>query len=84
MAAAVRRDLAQDQPPTTLASSAAASSSAVRFFLDEGYFLEGDTEILRAYIAASQGRMTISGESSTAFLSVKVRYQAGQAGGVAA
>jgi hypothetical protein len=27
-----------------------ATSKPVRFFIDEGYFLEGDTEILRAYI----------------------------------
>lgn len=77
---------AQHQP-TLLAAAAAANadtteadadastqgnSTVSRFFIDEGYFLEGDTEILRAYIAASGGRMTISGESSAAFLSVKV------------
>ena len=49
-----------------------AAGASTRFFIDEGYFLEGDTEILRAYISASDGRMTISGESSAAFLSVKV------------
>jgi hypothetical protein len=44
----------------------------VRFFIDEGYFLEGDTEVLRAHIAGSGGRMVVGGESSAAFLSVKV------------
>eukprot|EP00879_Flechtneria_rotunda_P016502 GHRR01017270.1.p1 GENE.GHRR01017270.1~~GHRR01017270.1.p1 ORF type:complete len:910 (+),score=306.65 GHRR01017270.1:263-2992(+) len=51
-----------------------AETGPARFFLDEGYFLEGDTEILRAYISASSGRMEISGESSAAFLSVKGYY----------
>jgi len=57
------------------AETASAGQAATRFFIDEGYFLEGDTEILRAYISASKGRMMISGESSAAFLSVKVRHQ---------
>ncbi|WIA21519.1 hypothetical protein OEZ85_000720 [Tetradesmus obliquus] len=48
--------------------------NAVRFFIDEGYFLEGDTEILRAYITASQGRLEISGESSGAFMSIRGYY----------
>lgn len=54
------------------AESATARQAATRFFIDEGYFLEGDTEILRAYVSASNGRMMISGESTAAFLSVKV------------
>lgn len=45
-----------------------------RFFIDEGYFMEGETEILRGYIAASEGRLHISGESTAAFLSVKGYY----------
>jgi hypothetical protein len=59
------------------ADTAAAGSSPVRFFIDEGYFLEGDTEVLRAHIAASRGRLAISGESSAAFLSVKVSCSGG-------
>uniref|UniRef100_A0A383WF20 Tubulin--tyrosine ligase-like protein 5 n=1 Tax=Tetradesmus obliquus TaxID=3088 RepID=A0A383WF20_TETOB len=51
-----------------------STRNAVRFFIDEGYFLEGDTEILRAYITASQGRLEISGESSGAFMSIRGYY----------
>jgi hypothetical protein len=46
----------------------------VRFFIDEGYFEEGETEILRAHIGASSGRLALSGESTAAFLSVKGYY----------
>jgi hypothetical protein len=48
----------------------------VRFFIDEGFFLPGDTELLRAHISGSGGRMVVSGESSGAFLSVKGYYGA--------
>ncbi|GBF95305.1 hypothetical protein Rsub_08336 [Raphidocelis subcapitata] len=45
-----------------------------RFYLDEGFFEEGETEILRAHISASWGRLVLSGESTAAFLSVKGYY----------
>ena len=71
-----------DAPPSaTLAGGAGAAEAAggetpgaVRFYLDEGYFMDGETEILRAYISASGGRLAISGESSAAFLSIKGYY----------
>jgi hypothetical protein len=62
----------QGQGNATAAATAADAAEGTRFFIDEGFFLEGDTEVLRAYISASDGRMTISGESTAAFLSVKV------------
>lgn len=62
----------QGQGGTAAATAAVDAAGVTRFFIDEGFFLEGDTEVLRAYISASDGRMTISGESTAAFLSVKV------------
>jgi hypothetical protein len=53
---------------------AATPAAPVRVFIDEGYFMTGETEILRALIAASNGSMIISGESTGAFLSVKGYY----------
>lgn len=66
-------------PWTTAANSTSQQqqlqqTSPTRFFIDEGYFLDGDTEILRAYIAASNNRLEITGESTAAFLSVKGYY----------
>ena len=58
----------QQQHPLT------APPQPVRFFIDEGYFLPGDTEILRAYVSASNNRLEISGESTAAFSSVKGYY----------
>jgi hypothetical protein len=70
-AAAVGKGQAQ---PVVQPLAPLAAGGPVRFFIDEGYFLEGETEILRAHIAASGGRLTISGESTGAFLSVKGYY----------
>jgi hypothetical protein len=56
------------------AEAASNVSQPIRFFIDEGYFMTGETEIVRAYISASKGRMSISGESTAAFLSMKGYY----------
>jgi hypothetical protein len=48
-AAAVQADTAAQQ-----AAPHNSTSKTVGFYIDEGYFLEGDTEILRAYIAGKQ------------------------------
>jgi hypothetical protein len=69
-----------EQGNRTAATTAADAAGVTRFFIDEGFFLDGDTEVLRAYISASDGRMTISGESTAAFLSVKVSQHNTHAG----
>jgi hypothetical protein len=68
--------------PLGLPPAAAATPSSppppspplVRVFVDEGLFLEGETEVLRAHAAASGGRVAVTGESTGAFLSVKGYY----------
>jgi hypothetical protein len=59
---------------TDASSSGSSAQPVTRFFIDEGYFEAGETEILRAYISASRGRMVLAGESTAAFLSVKGYY----------
>jgi hypothetical protein len=54
--------------------AAAAAASPFRVFIDDGFFLPGETEILRAFISSSSGRLEVSGESTGAFLSFKGYY----------
>jgi hypothetical protein len=57
------------------AASTATPDPLVRVFIDEGLFLEGETEVLRAHASASpQGALRVTGESTGAFLSVKGYY----------
>jgi hypothetical protein len=76
--AAAAADFAAAAPTNHSASgngtAGAAAPGAARFFIDEGYFEEGETEVLRAHIAAAGGRLVVSGESTAAFLSVKGYY----------
>jgi hypothetical protein len=61
-------------PNATASGRRRGALPPARFFIDEGFFEDGETEVLRAHIAASGGRLVISGESTAAFLSVKGYY----------
>lgn len=62
------------QPPPARSYHHYSAGRPARFYIDEGFFLAGETEVLRAHVAASDGRLVVSGESSAAFLSVKGYY----------
>lgn len=53
---------------------AMSGTPPVRFWLDEGFFLEGELQILRDMIMGSNGSMVVSGTSNGAALSTKGYY----------
>jgi hypothetical protein len=53
-AAAANTTAAQAATATQQIAQHNTTSKAVGFYIDEGYFLEGDTEILRAFIAGER------------------------------
>ncbi|KAI8476030.1 MAG: hypothetical protein J3K34DRAFT_516940 [Monoraphidium minutum] len=61
-------------PPAPAAAGAAAAPPPTRVFIDEGFFIGGETDILRAWIGASEGRLEVSGESSGGFMSIRGYY----------